>query len=106
MSMEEIKDAMQSDQRADTAEFKMLLGYQLDTSLGAPLYAFMPPILLGGPDSDDELDRMFKSPIIEKVCSVLIPIQALLTLSDIGSYFARPGVSGWWTAVEGPFRSQ
>jgi hypothetical protein len=106
MSMEEINDAMQPGQHADNAEFKVLLGYQLDTSPGAPLYAFMPPILLGGPDSDDELDRMFKSPIIEKVCSIPVPVHSLLTLSDIGSYFTRPSSSGWWTAVDGPLCSQ
>lgn len=106
MSMEEIRDAMQPDQRANNADFKALLGYQLDTSPGAPLYAFMPPILLGGSDSDDELDRMFKSPIIEKVCSIPVPIPILLIPSDTRSYFARPSISGRRTTMDRPFCSQ
>lgn len=67
MSVEEIMDAMTADQRGTNDNFRSLLGYNTDHAPDVSPYALMPPILLGGNENDDELDRMFRNPIIERV---------------------------------------
>jgi hypothetical protein len=69
--MDELVTVTMRGEFATNDNIRQLLGFLPDALPGTSSYQFMPPILLGGSDSDDELDRMFKNPIIERVCFMI-----------------------------------